>query len=126
MSPRLIHAALLPALASIMLAGLAAAQPGSPPPAYSPPPETARLLEGPDLAKAQTYCLACHSADYVTTQPRGMSAAFWEAEVAKMRTAYGATIPDDAVKPLVNYLTTAYSAPAAHERETVARLRKSP
>ena len=98
------------AVAVLAPTGLAAAQPA--PPAYAPPPETARLLDGPDLAPAQRYCLACHSADYMTTQPRGMPPAFWEAEVAKMRTAYGATIPDDQVKPIVNYLTAAYGQPA--------------
>ncbi|HZZ30700.1 MAG TPA: cytochrome c [Phenylobacterium sp.] len=114
MSPRSAQAAAFLALASATLAGFAAAQPSAAPAAYSPPPETARLLDGPDMAKAQTYCLACHSADYVTTQPRGMPAAFWEGEVTKMRNAYGAPIPDDAVKPIVNYLTTTYSAAASH------------
>lgn len=114
MKPQLILIAgpgLTLAIAALATAGLAGAQPAAKPPAYTAPPETSRLLDGPDLVKAQTYCMACHSADYVTTQPRGMSAAFWEAEVVKMRSAYGAPIPDDAVKPLVNYLTTAYSSP---------------
>jgi sulfite dehydrogenase (cytochrome) subunit B len=92
--------------------GLAVAQqPVAAPPAYSPPPETSRLLDGPDLAQAQRYCLTCHSADYVTTQPRGMPQAFWDGEIAKMRTAYGATIPDDQAKLIANYLTIAYAAP---------------
>jgi sulfite dehydrogenase (cytochrome) subunit B len=96
------------------LGGLAATQPAAPPasgpPAYAPPAETSRFADGPGLDKAQTYCLACHSADYVTTQPRGKPAAFWEGEVAKMRTAYGAQIPDDEVKAIVAYLTSAYPA----------------
>jgi len=93
-------------------AALAVAQPAAGPPTYSPPPETSRLLDGPNLERAQRYCLACHSADYVTTQPRGMPRTFWEGEVAKMRNAYGATIPDDQVKVIVDYLTTAYADPA--------------
>ena len=111
-APKSTAARLDLALAALAPTAFAAAQPASAPPAYVPPPETARLLDGPDLASAQRYCLACHSADYLTTQPRGMPPAFWEAEVAKMRTAYGATIPDDQVKPIVNYLTTAYGPPA--------------
>ena len=44
------------ALAAVAaLAGLAKAQPAAPPPAYSPPAETSRLLDSPGLAKAQTY-----------------------------------------------------------------------
>jgi len=105
---RLASALALAAAAAVP--GLAGGQPAAAPPAYAPPAETSRLLEGPGLAKAQTYCLACHSADYVTTQPRGKPASFWEAEVAKMRTAYGAQIPDEDGKAIVAYLTTAYAA----------------
>ena len=96
------------------LGGLAGAQPAAPPasgpPAYAAPAETSRLADGPGLDKTQTYCLACHSADYVTTQPRGKPAAFWEGEVTKMRTAYGAQIPDDEAKTIVAYLTATYGA----------------
>lgn len=90
----------------------ATAQPPSakPPTAYAWPPETARFIEAPGVQGAQVHCLVCHSADYVNTQPRGMPEAFWAAEVAKMRTAYGAKIADDDVKGLVTYLTTAYGA----------------
>jgi sulfite dehydrogenase (cytochrome) subunit B len=104
LSAALAFAGVLAAAAA--LAGLAAAQP----PAYAPPAETSRLADGPGLGKTQTYCLTCHSADYVTTQPRGEPAAFWQAEVAKMRTAYGAQIPDDDVKAIVDYLVATYSA----------------
>lgn len=47
-------------------------------------------------ALIRRHCVACHSPDYLTTQPPHMGAAFWTAEVAKMRTVYGAAIPDDA------------------------------
>jgi hypothetical protein len=39
-----------------------------------------------------------------------MPEAFWTAEVAKMRTAYGARIPDEDVKDVVTYLTATYGA----------------
>lgn len=111
MRPHLVSRAIpMLAVASLALGGLAAAQPAKAPPAYVPPPETSRLLDGPGVAKAQTYCLACHSADYVNTQPRGMPEAFWTAEVAKMRTAYGAQIPDEDLKDLTAYLTATYGA----------------
>jgi cytochrome c5 len=42
-------------------------------------------------------CLTCHSADYITTQPRGKGAQFWRDEVAKMVNVYKAPIaPADA------------------------------
>jgi mono/diheme cytochrome c family protein len=111
-SPSASRAVAVLTLPILALGGLAAAQPAKAPPAYVPPPDTSRLLEGPGLAKAQAHCLACHSADYVTTQPRGMPEAFWTAEVAKMRTAYGARIPDEDAKDLVSYFTATYGASA--------------
>jgi mono/diheme cytochrome c family protein len=110
MKPVLSAYAGLAASALAAVGGVAAAQPPAAPPAYSPPPETSRLLDGPDLAQAQMHCMACHSADYVNTQPRGMPEAFWTAEVAKMRTAYGAPMTDDDAKAVVKYLTATYAA----------------
>lgn len=42
-------------------------------------------------------CTACHSLEYVTTQPRGMGEKFWHDEVTKMIKVYGAPVePADA------------------------------
>ena len=42
-------------------------------------------------------CTACHSLEYVTTQPRGMGEKFWHDEVTKMVKVYGAPVaPGDA------------------------------
>lgn len=42
-------------------------------------------------------CSACHSLDYITTQPRGKGAQFWRDSVAKMINTYSAPIsPEDA------------------------------
>ena len=38
---------------------------------YELPEETAAFKPGPGVETAQAYCSACHSADYVTIQPRG-------------------------------------------------------
>jgi hypothetical protein len=65
---------------------------------------------GPGSNLAQAHCLACHSSAYVSTQPV-LTRAQWTAEVNKMRTAYGAPIPDDAVPGLVDYLTAQYGKP---------------
>ncbi len=59
---------------------------------------------------AQAHCLTCHSSAYVSTQPV-LTKAQWAGEVNKMRTAYGAPIPDDAVPGLVDYLTAQYGKP---------------
>lgn len=83
------------------------------PPAYNPPPETSRFIDGPGADLTRRYCLACHSADYVSTQPPHMPPTFWQNEVAKMRNNYGAPIPDDAAKAITNYLVATYTEPSA-------------
>lgn len=75
---------------------------------YDLPEENAGLRAGPGQETAQENCLSCHSADYVSTQPRGLGKAFWEAEVTKMRKAYGAPISDENARIIVDYLTGAY------------------
>jgi hypothetical protein len=53
---------------------------------------------------------ACHSADYIKTQPRGekFKKDFWAAEVTKMIKVYGAPIEDADVGKIVDYLTANY------------------
>ena len=58
---------------------------------------------GPNLAAFQQHCLLCHSARYVTMQPR-FSQTVWEKEVKKMVDAYGAPITPDEQKQIVQYL----------------------
>jgi len=67
------------------------------------PPDAKQFGPGPGQALAQANCTVCHAADYVYMQPP-LTKAQWTAEVTKMKTAYGATIPDDAVDPLIAYL----------------------
>lgn len=62
---------------------------------------------GPGSQTATTYCLTCHSSAYVSTQPV-FDRAHWAAEVAKMRKAYGASIPDKESETIVDYLTATY------------------
>lgn len=110
----LIAATMLAALAvAAPLQGAAREAPTKAPPAYNPPPETSRLIEGPGANLAQRYCLTCHSADYVSTQPPHMPPAFWQGEVAKMRNNYGAAIPDDAARAIADYLVATYTEPSA-------------
>ena len=57
------------------------------------PPE----LADPASEVVVNNCSACHSLDYITTQPRGKGEQFWRDAVAKMVTVYGAPIsPEDA------------------------------
>ena len=58
-----------------------------------------------ELANGQ--CLACHSVEYVETQP-ALPLGFWTAEVKKMRDKFGAAIPEQQIGPLANYLTKNY------------------
>lgn len=77
---------------------------------YVLPDETAAFKPGPNLETVQGNCGACHSADYIVTQPQGpaFKKAFWEAEVTKMIKVYGAPIDDADVGKIVDYLTANY------------------
>jgi mono/diheme cytochrome c family protein len=56
---------------------------------------------GADIATSQ--CLICHSAGMVLRQPP-LTKEEWRAEIMKMRSAYGAPMPDDQVDRLSEYL----------------------
>ena len=94
-------------LAALAIAGVVAAS--AAPVDYKLPEETAALKPGPNLEAAQNNCTACHSADYIKTQPVMTSKKdFWQAEVTKMIKVYGAPIDDADVPKIVEYLTSAY------------------
>jgi sulfite dehydrogenase (cytochrome) subunit B len=78
--------------------------------AYALPEETAALRPGTNLDVVQNNCTACHSADYVNTQPRGpkFKKDFWQAEVTKMIKVYGAPIDEADVGKIVDYLAATY------------------
>ena len=77
---------------------------------YTLPDEKAAFKPGPNLEVVQGNCGACHSSDYVLTQPQGakFKKDFWEAEVAKMIKVYGAPIDEKDVPKIVEYLTATY------------------
>jgi mono/diheme cytochrome c family protein len=56
---------------------------------------------GANIATSQ--CLICHSAGMVLRQPP-LTKDEWRAEIMKMRSAYGAPLPDDQVDGLSEYL----------------------
>ena len=74
---------------------------------YLLPPETAVLKPGPGVETA-VVCKACHSADYIATQPSGKGKAFWQAEVQKMVKTYKAPIGEDDAAFIANYLAATY------------------
>ena len=96
------------ALAAIAATALVAAQ--AAPVSYKLPEETAAFKPGPNLEVVQGNCGSCHSSDYVLTQPKGAKFGkdFWQAEVTKMITVFGAPIEPGDVPKIVDYLTATY------------------
>lgn len=72
------------------------------------PLHMAGLQEGDGKQEVEAYCNTCHSPSYIPMQPL-LPAETWSAEVNKMMTTYGASIPDDAVQKIVRYLQTHYT-----------------
>jgi len=76
---------------------------------YKAPDEVAAFKPGPNLEVVQGNCTACHSSDYIATQPPMKDKkGFWQAEVTKMIKVYGAPIDDVDVGKIVDYLATTY------------------
>jgi len=101
---------LAPLLATAALAGLSFGAVTAAPVNYKLPDETAVFKPGPNLDVVRNNCTACHSADYINTQPRGpkFKKDFWQAEVTKMIKVYGAPIDDADVPKIVEYLAATY------------------
>jgi mono/diheme cytochrome c family protein len=74
------------------------------------PPETAQLKPSqlPGFVVAAQKCALCHSADYISFQPPGMTKAQWTAEMVKMQHTYGAPIDETEIKLLGIYLAATY------------------
>jgi sulfite dehydrogenase (cytochrome) subunit B len=94
--------------AALSMAGLVAVN--AKPVNYQLPDDTSAFKPGPNLEVVQGNCGACHSADYIITQPQGAAfkKAFWEAEVTKMINVYGAPIDPADVPKIVEYLVQVY------------------
>ena len=59
---------------------------------------------GPGQKVANTYCVICHSADYIYMQPPH-SKKKWAEIIKKMKLAFGCPIPDESIALLSEYLT---------------------
>ena len=77
---------------------------------YTLPPETATLKKtsGPGYQATENSCGACHSLDYISTQPPGKGKDFWTAEMTKMVNVYGAPIPEADRPAIIDYLAANY------------------
>ncbi|WP_371420816.1 cytochrome c [Tardiphaga sp.] len=77
---------------------------------YQLPDETVTMKPGKNLETFENNCTACHSSDYVKTQPQGpaFKTNFWQAEVTKMIKVYGAPIDEADVSKIVDYLSENY------------------
>jgi sulfite dehydrogenase (cytochrome) subunit B len=80
------------------------------PVSYKLPDETAAFKTTDDVAIVQNNCTACHSVDYIQTQPRAQKSKrdFWQAEVTKMIKVYGAPIEEGDIGKIVDYLAANY------------------
>jgi mono/diheme cytochrome c family protein len=71
---------------------------------------------GPGSQIANSYCVICHSAEYVYMQPPH-SREQWAEIVKKMKMTFGCPIPDEQIPPLVDYLISQNAiqlSPPAH------------
>lgn len=70
------------------------------------------LPAGPGADLTAATCSACHSLDYLVTQPRGKGEQFWKDSVTKMVNVYGAPIAKDDAAAIAAYLGTTYGPPS--------------
>ena len=74
------------------------------------PPDGVQLTPNalPGYAKAQTNCVACHSAEYMLYQPPTAPRAYWNAMVQRMKSVFNAPIDDADMPLIVDYLVKTY------------------
>ncbi|MEM5277232.1 c-type cytochrome [Cupriavidus taiwanensis] len=120
-----MKATIAPALLALALLG--AGHAGAAPQDIKLPAENVKLKPArlPGYGIATQKCAICHSADYVSYQPPGLSLAQWTAEMKKMQQAYGAPIDDAEVEQLGAYLAVAYGSAKAKDPEIVAIAQKA-
>jgi mono/diheme cytochrome c family protein len=77
---------------------------------YRLPDEMVLMKPGKNFETFENNCTACHSSDYIKTQPQGAAfkTSFWQAEVTKMIKVYGAPIDEADARKIVEYLSENY------------------
>jgi hypothetical protein len=83
------------------------------------PRYSSEIPQGPNLEIYLRECLVCHTARYVSMQPR-FPKTVWQAEVKKMIDAYGAAISEGDQVLIVEYLVVikGVEAPASAPAQT--------
>ena len=82
------------------------------------PPDPISFRTGPGSEIANSYCVICHSAEYVYMQPPHPRAQ-WVEIVKRMKMAFGCPIPDEQISPLVDYLISQNSVQLATNPDPV-------
>ncbi len=78
-------------------------------------PQDSKVFTGVGSNHLNQYCLICHSCEYLNDQP-ALTRNMWEKEVLKMKSSYGAPIPDADIKILVEELYQKFGAPIASKK----------
>jgi len=68
------------------------------------------LKPGPGADITVAICSACHTTDYIVMNSTFLTPENWKAEVAKMRTAFGAPIDEETAARISAYLAATYAA----------------
>jgi cytochrome c5 len=89
------------------LAALLALLPWAVPAAEQP----VALKDGAGRAAVEQNCGACHSLDYIGINAPFMTPQVWTAEVNKMIDAFGAPVPPEDAKAIIDYLVRNYGKP---------------
>lgn len=80
------------------------------------PSDPMSFQSAPGSQLANSYCLICHSAEYIYMQPPHPR-EHWTEIVHKMKESFGCPIPDEQISPLVDYLLSQNSiqiSPSTH------------
>jgi mono/diheme cytochrome c family protein len=89
----------------LFLAALALGVPATAARAADPVP----LKPGPGSEITATVCNSCHTSNYIIMNSTFMPPAVWKAEVAKMRTAFGAPLDEGTQAAITAYLSANYA-----------------
>jgi mono/diheme cytochrome c family protein len=68
------------------------------------------LKRAPGVESVEANCATCHSLDYIEMNSPFLSAAQWDAEVAKMIRIMGAPIDESDAKAIADYLKKNYGS----------------
>lgn len=70
--------------------------------------ESIRLAEGPGRESTSAFCATCHSLDYIPMNAEVFDRTGWEKNVRKMIDRFGAPIPEQEARRILDYLAENY------------------